>query len=158
LCAGGGLASADQALTFMGSKEMGGTEQTKRASAVITVRTYAPAAYDEPAGGPALSRIHVEESFSGDISGDGVVEFLQAALPDGSASFVGIERVTGSLAGREGTFLLQDAGTVADNIVNGDWFVVPGSGTGQLAGLRGEGGFRANLGEGAQVHLDYWFE
>lgn len=137
---------------------MGGTEQTKRASAVITVRTYAPAAYDEPAGGPALSRIHVEESFSGDISGDGVVEFLQAALPDGSASFVGIERVTGSLAGREGTFLLQDAGTVADNIVNGDWFVVPGSGTGQLAGLRGEGGFRANLGEGAQVHLDYWFE
>ena len=137
---------------------MGGTEQTKRASAAITVRTYAPAAYDEPAGGPALSRIHVEESFSGDISGDGVVEFLQAALPDGSASFVGIERVTGSLAGREGTFLLQDAGTVADNIVNGDWFVVPGSGTGQLAGLRGEGGFRANLGEGAQVHLDYWFE
>jgi hypothetical protein len=137
---------------------MGGTEQTKRASAVITVRTYAPAAYDEPAGGPALSRIHVEESFSGDISGDGLVEFLQAALPDGSASFVGIERVTGSLAGRDGTFLLQDAGTVADNIVTGDWFVVPGSGTGALAGLRGEGGFRANLGEGAQVHLDYWFE
>ena len=137
---------------------MGGTEQAKRASAVITVRTYAPAAYDEPAGGPALSRIHVEESFSGDISGDGVVEFLQAAQPDGSASFVGIERVTGSLAGREGTFLLQDAGTVAGDVVNGDWFVVPGSGTGQLAGLRGEGGFRANLGEGAQVHLDYWFE
>ena len=137
---------------------MGGTEQTKRASAVITVRTYAPAAYDEPAGGPALSRIHVEESFAGDITGDGVVEFLQAALPDGSASFVGIERVTGSLAGREGTFLLQDAGTVAGDVVNGDWFVVPGSGTGQLAGLRGEGGFRANLGEGAQVHLDYWFE
>jgi hypothetical protein len=137
---------------------MGGTEQAKRASAVITVRTYAPAAYDEPAGGPALSRIHVEESFAGDITGDGVVEFLQAALPDGSASFVGIERVTGSLAGREGTFLLQDAGTVAGDVVNGDWFVVPGSGTGQLAGLRGEGGFRANLGEGAQVHLDYWFE
>jgi hypothetical protein len=35
---------------------------------------------------------------------------------------------------------------------------IPGSGTGQLIGLRGEGGFRANLGEGAQVHLDYWFE
>jgi len=50
------------------------------------------------------------------------------------------------------------AGTVADNIVSGDWFVIPRSGTGQLAGLRGEGGFRANLGEGAQVYLDYWFE
>jgi hypothetical protein len=78
--------------------------------------------------------------------------------PDGSASFVGIERIAGKVAGRQGTFLLQHAGTVGDNIVSGGWFVIPGSGTGELAGLRGESGFRANLGEGAQVHLDYWFE
>jgi hypothetical protein len=128
------------------------------AQAVITVHKYEPSTYDEPAEGPVLTRIHVEESFSGDISGDGLVEFLQAAHADGSASFVGIERVTGAVAGREGTFLLQDAGTVRDNIVSGEWFVIPGSGTGELAGLRGTGGFRANLGEGAQVHLDYWFE
>ena len=119
---------------------------------------YEPSAYAESAEGPALTRIHVEESFSGDISGQGVVEFLQAARADGSASFVGIERVTGTVAGRNGTFLLQDAGTVQDNVVSGDWFVIPESGTGELAGLRGEGGFRANLGQGAQVHLDYWFE
>ena len=62
------------------------------------------------------------------------------------------------LAGREGTFALQDTGTVDGSIVSGGWFVVPGSGTGQLAGLRGDGGFRASLGEGAEVHLDYWFE
>jgi hypothetical protein len=105
-----------------------------------------------------ITPIHVEESFSGDITGEGVVEFLQAARADGSASFVGIERVTSELGGRRGTFLLQDAGTVQDNIVSGDWFVIPGSGTGQLTGMRGEGGFRANLGEGAQVHLNYWFE
>ena len=129
-----------------------------RASAVITVHKYEPSAYHEPADGPVLTRIHVQESFSGDIEGDGAVEFLQAGRADGSASFVGIERVTGRLAGREGTFLLQDAGTVDGTMVSGEWFVVPGSGTGQLAGLRGEGGFRANLGEGAQVHLDYWFE
>jgi hypothetical protein len=137
---------------------MGDSAQRTRATAVITVDKYEPSAYDEPADGQALTRIHVEESFSGDITGDGVVEFLQAAGADGSASFVGIERVTGQLGGRQGTFLLQDAGTVAGNVVSGDWFVIPQSGTGQLAGLRGEGGFRANLGEGAQVHLDYWFE
>lgn len=129
-----------------------------RATAVITVHKYEPSAYDQPAQGPVLTRIHVEESFSGDITGDGVVEFLQAARTDGSASFVGIERFTGELSGRRGTFLLQDAGTVQDNIVSGDWFVIPGSGTDELAGLRGVGGFRANLGQSAQVHLDYWFE
>ena len=119
---------------------------------------YEPSAYDEPAQGPVLTRIHVEERFSGDIDGDGVVEFLQAARANGPASFVGIERITGQLGGRRGTFLLQDAGTVQDDIVSGDWFVITGSGTGELTGLRGEGGFRANLGEGAEVHLDYWFE
>jgi Protein of unknown function (DUF3224) len=134
------------------------TRQKTRANAAITVHKYEPAAYDEPTDGPVLTRIHVEESFSGDISGDGVVEFLQAVRLDGSASFVGIERVTGTVGGRQGTFLLQDAGIVADNTVSGDWFVIPGSGTGGLAGLRGDGGFRANLGEGAQVRLDYWFE
>lgn len=128
------------------------------AKATITVQKYEPAEYDSPAEGPVLSRIHVEESFNGDIEAKGVVEFLQAALADGSASFVGIERVTGTIAGKQGTFLLQDAGTVTGNVVSGDWFVVPGSGTGELSGLRGEGGFRANLGQGADVHLDYWFE
>jgi len=134
------------------------TATTTRANATITVSTYEPVPYEEPAEGPVLSRIHVEESFSGDIEADGVVEFLQASRPDGTASFVGIERVTGTIAGRSGSFLLQDSGTVAGGVVSGDWFVVPGSGTGELAGLRGTGGFRANLGEGAEVTLDYYFE
>jgi hypothetical protein len=70
----------------------------------------------------------------------------------------GCTRITATVAGRSGTFLLQDQGTVEGSVVNGDWFVVPGSGTAGLAGLRGEGGFQASLGEGAHVHLDYWFE
>ena len=82
---------------------MTASDQAKsRANATITVHTYEPATYDEQGQGPTLSRIHVEESFSGDISGDGVVEFLQAARADGTASFVGIERVTARSAnGRE---------------------------------------------------------
>jgi hypothetical protein len=134
-----------------------GTE-TQRSNGLITVHKYEPAAYDEAGDGPALTMIHVEESFSGDIEGDGIARFLQAARPDGSASFVGLERVTGKVAGKTGSFLLQDSGTVEGNIVSGEWFVVPGSGTGELTGLRGTGGFRANLGEGAEVHIDHWFE
>src|SRR4029453_12400816 len=111
--------------------------ESVRLSAVITMHKYEPAVYEGPPEGPNLGKIHVEESFSGDIEGDGVVEFLQVARADGSASFVGIERVTGMVAGRAGTFVLQDAGTVEGNVVSGEWFVVPGSGTGELAGLRG---------------------
>jgi hypothetical protein len=128
------------------------------ASGRIEVKTYEPQAYEEVDGGPNLVEIHVTETFSGDIEGDGVVRFLQAVRDDGSASFVGIERVTGSIAGRQGSFLLQDAGTLDGNTVKGDWFVIPGSGTGDLAALRGEGGFEAELGQHAEITLDYWFE
>jgi hypothetical protein len=124
----------------------------------IEVKTYEPQPYEEVDDGPNLFEIHVTETFSGDIEGEGVVRFLQAIRKDGSASFVGIERVTGSVGGRSGAFLLQDAGTLEGNLVKGDWFVVPGSGTGELAGLRGEGGFEAELGQHASITLDYWFE
>ena len=128
------------------------------AKATITVRRYEPVPSDQPADGPALVRVHVEEDFSGDITGSGVVEFLQVLRNDQSASFVGMERVDGVLAGRRGTFVLQDEGTVTGSSVDGRWFVVPGSGTGELAGLRGEGGFAAELGQDATVTLEYWFD
>jgi hypothetical protein len=132
--------------------------ERSHASGTIAVHKYEPAPYDQPDAGPTLVRIHVEEAFGGDIDGSGVAEFLQTSLNDNQASFVGVERVTGRLGGRAGTFVLQDQGTLVDGIVEGTWIVVPGSGTGELAGLRGEGGFRADLGQGAAITLDYWFE
>jgi len=129
-----------------------------RATAKIEVHAYEPETYENSGGGTDLVEIHVTEAFHGDIEGEGVVRFLQAIRGDGSASFVGIERVSGSIADRSGTFLLQDAGTVDGSVVSGTWFVIPGSGTGGLAGLRGEGGFTAKLGQAADVTLDYWFE
>jgi Protein of unknown function (DUF3224) len=127
------------------------------ATGKINVKTYEPITYDQPAEGPTLVRIRVVEDFSGDIEGEGVAEFLQTTHED-EASFVGVERVTGRLGGKSGTFVLQDQGTLKGTTVSGTWFVVPGSGTGELQGLRGEGGFEAELGQGADVALDYWFE
>jgi hypothetical protein len=128
------------------------------ASGTIDVKSYQPTPYDQPAEGPSLVRIHVVEDFSGDIQGEGVAEFLQTTRGEDEASFVGVERVTGILAGRSGTFVLQDEGTLEGSTVSGNWFVVPGSGTGELRGLRGEGGFTAQLGQRADITLDYWFE
>jgi hypothetical protein len=137
---------------------MSNTTDRTHATGRIEVKTYEPQPYDEVADGPNLVEIHVTETFSGDIEGEGSVRFLQAIRDDGSASFVGIERVSGSIQGRQGTFLLQDAGTLEGNLVKGDWFVIPGSGTGELSGLRGEGSFEAELGQHASITLDYSFE
>ena len=128
------------------------------ATAKIDVQTYEPQPYDANGDGPDLIEIHVTEQFSGDIEGEGVVRFLQAMRADGTATFVGIERVRGRIGDRAGTFLLQDSGTADSRTVEGSWFVVPGSGTGELAGLRGEGGFVAEIGKSAAVTLDYWFD
>jgi hypothetical protein len=54
--------------------------------------------------------------------------------------------------------LLQTNGSLLGKEVKAEWFVVPGSGTGDLRGLRGEGGFKAQLGEHGSVWLDYYFE
>ena len=128
------------------------------AAGLINVKTYVPKPYDEPTEGPKLIRISVTETFTGDIVGEGTAEFLQVVRPEGSASFVGVERVLGKIGRRSGTFVFQNEGTLEGKTVSGSWFVVPGSGTGELRGLRGDGGFTAELGQHAKITLDYWFE
>lgn len=138
---------------------MSSTPGATTAHASITVSVWQPTPYEQPGDGPDLVRIDVEESFEGDISGSGTATFLQALRADGSASFCALERVVGSLGGRQGSFVLQDSGILdSSGAVSGTWAVVPGSGTGELAGLRGDGGFAAAVGEHAQATLDYWFE
>ena len=124
----------------------------------IEVATHERHPYDERDEGPDLLEIHVVERFVGDIEADGSVRFLQARRKDGSAALCGLERVDGTLAGRRGSFVLQDEATRDGDTVRGRWWVVPGSATGELEGLRGEGGFEAESGHGATWTLEYWFE
>ena len=128
-----------------------------RAVGTIEVKSYEPQGYDA-APGPTLNEIKVTETFAGDLQGEGTARFLQALRADGTASFVALERVTGTLGGKTGTFVLQDEGTLTGNQVEGRWFVIAGSGTGDLAGLRGEGTFTAKLGERAHWVLNDRFE
>jgi hypothetical protein len=133
------------------------TASRTRATGKINVTSYDPKPYDETVD-PKIVEVHVVEEFTGDLVGIGTARFLQVLRGDGSASFVGVERFVGSLGGRSGSFVLQDAGTVQAGTVCGSWFVVPGSGTDELVGLRGEGGFEAALGEHASIVLEYWFD
>ena len=136
---------------------MGG-KQTYHATGRTDVTTYVPTTFEELAEAPALVEVRLTERFSGDIEGEGTARVIQAARRDGWATFTGLERVRGSIAGRRGTFLLQVRGTVAGKEMRAEWFVVDGSGTEALAGLSGEGGFQAQLGQHGSVWLDCSFE
>jgi Protein of unknown function (DUF3224) len=107
---------------------------------------------------PALIEIRLSETFSGDIEGESPVRALQVLRDDRSASMVSVQRFCGKLGGRQGTFVLQGSEIVDNGTITATWFVVPGSGTGDLSGLRGEGGFEGLFGRGSHGTLDYWFE
>ena len=127
-----------------------------RAKAKITVHRSEAKPYDQT--GPALMEVNISETFIGDIDGESTVRALQVQGEDHSASLVSLQRFRGKLGGRHGSFVLQGQGTVEDGKIKATWFVVPGSATGDLAGLRGEGGFEGAFGKGSDGTLDYWFE
>jgi hypothetical protein len=129
----------------------------ERAKTRITVQSSDVVSYDRTAG-PALMQVRLTETFSGDIEGESAVRALQVLRDDKSACLVSLQRVRGTLRGREGIFVLQGSEIVDSGRIQARWFVVPGSGTGELSGLRGEGGFEGDFDKGSDGTLDYWFE
>ena len=123
------------------------------ASGSFSVSSWKEDAYDEAEGGGKLTRATVELAFSGAIDGDAAVEWLMAYRPNGTAHFVGLARLRGSVDGRAGTFVLENTGEFDGMVARGEWSVVQGSGTGDLEGLTGAGGFEA--GQEATYTLDY---
>ncbi len=105
--------------------------------------------------GGQLKRAHVSKSYSGDLQGEGVVEYLMAYKPDGSASFVGYESVTGTLKEKSGSFILEHRGSFEGGIVNSTWTIVEDSGTGELAGITGSATFSAGHQEEYPITLKY---
>lgn len=83
-------------------------------------------------------RMTIDKRYHGDIEGTGVGEMLSAmTITEGSAGYVAMERVTGTLHGRSGSFVVQHSGTMARGAQALSITVVPDSGTGELAGLAG---------------------
>lgn len=104
---------------------------------------------------PKLTRASVTKSFSGEIEGESHVEYLMMYRADGSASFVGLERVSGRIGSRSGTFVLQRIGGFEDGVAKESYSVVPGSATGDLQGLTGEGSSAVGHGMEHPFELSY---
>ncbi|MPZ99391.1 MAG: DUF3224 family protein [Dehalococcoidia bacterium] len=97
-----------------------------------------PQPYDTVEG-VTLARSRLEKRFHGDLQGASDVEMLSAIAGDtGSAGYVAIERVSGTLGGRSGSFVLQHNGTLLRGAPSLTVSVVPDSGTGALEGIAGE--------------------
>ncbi len=132
----------------------------KHAEATFEVKTWEEEAFNGPPGLPKLSRASVTQSVRGDIEGEATVEYLMAHRDDGSADFVGLQRVVGRLRDRSGSFVMQGSGIyqASTGTAEGIWYVTPGSGTGELRGLQGEGSFVAKDEPRGSMWLDYEFD
>ena len=94
---------------------------------------------DDKAEGSTLSRMTIDKQFHGDLEATAKGQMLTAVTDvKGSAGYVAIERITGTLSGRSGSFVLQHSGILTRGAQQQSVTVVPDSGTGQLVGLTGK--------------------
>jgi hypothetical protein len=108
-----------------------------RASGTFEVKV-SPQAMDDK-GDPLLGRMSLDKQFHGDLDATSKGEMLSAGTNvKGSAGYVAIERVSGTLQGHKGSFVLQHSGTMTRGVPQLSISVVPDSGTGQLTGLTGK--------------------
>jgi len=97
-----------------------------------------PLGADDALGGTGIGRFGLDKQFHGDLEGSSKGEMLGAGTPaTGTAGYVAIEQITGTLNGRTGSFALQHFGTMEDNKFDLLVKVVPGSGSGELSGIAG---------------------
>jgi hypothetical protein len=94
---------------------------------------------DDKVGDPTVGRMSIDKQFHGDLASTSKGQMLATRTAvEGSAGYVAIERVNGTLNGRTGTFALQHSGTMTRGVPQLSVTVVPDSGTGQLVGLAGK--------------------
>jgi hypothetical protein len=128
-----------------------------RATATFEITGWEETAYDEPVGGPKLSRVTVTKTFQGGVAATSKAELLMCGAADGSAGYIAQERIEGRLGDRSGSFVIHHGGIRGGGAPKVFGHVVPGSGTGELRGLRGEVEYRHDE-QGATFTLDYDFE
>lgn len=109
----------------------------QRVSGVFDV-TMSPAAPPEHAGRTQTARMLLDKQYFGDLAAKGNGEMLSAVTDTkGSAAYVAIERVSGTLHGKAGTFVIQHSGVMSGGAQQLAISIVPDSGTGQLEGISG---------------------
>ena len=126
------------------------------ATADFAITSWEPTPYDEDQSGPKMTRTVVKKTFTGALTGSSVAELLTCETESGSAGYVAMERVEGTLDGKQGSFVIQHGGVfdAATGKATPYGVIVPGSGAGELAGMRGSAEYRHDD-SGATLTLHY---
>lgn len=104
---------------------------------------------------PDMGQMAMRKTWEGDLDGTSTGTMIGAGAPaKGSAGYVAMEKFTGTLAGRKGSFVIQQFGTMSNNNLQMTVAVVPATGTDQLEGLSGTMTIRTNNGQ-HYYDLDY---
>jgi uncharacterized protein DUF3224 len=109
------------------------------AKSTFTVKSWDESTQQELADGRKITRASIVQEFSGDLEATGSAELLMCYSSDGTADILGFQQFTGQLGERSGSFVLRSIGGYDGTNATAELTVVPGSGTGELAGLRGTG-------------------
>ena len=110
--------------------------------------TMTPATTPQRSGRTTLGRMLLDKVYKGDLAATASGEMLSAVTDTkGAAGYVAIESITGVLQGRQGSFVVRHAGTMADGKQELSIVIVPHSGTGQLEGISGTMGIRIEAGQ-----------
>jgi len=114
-------------------------QKMMRASGTFEVKLV-PVGNDSTPDGPNLGRMTMDKTFEGDFVGAGKGEMITAAgtTVKESAAYSAVERLTGTLHGKQGSFALQHTGVMDRGKPSLNITVVPDSGTGELVGLTGK--------------------
>lgn len=130
----------------------------QNANARFAIKSWDEKPYSEGPDLPKLTRASVTKTFTGDIEGEGRVEYLMMYRSDGSATFVGLERVDGRIGDKAGSFVLKRTGSFEGGLAKESYSVVPGSATGDLRGLAGDGSSSVGHGMEHPFVLSYELE
>jgi Protein of unknown function (DUF3224) len=128
-----------------------------RASATFVNTTYEEERYDDR-DGTVLGRIRITRTFAGELEAKSSAELLTARTEAGSAAYVALDRIAGRLGDRSGSFVLAHHGTVSAAGSANAASVVPDSGTGELAGLRGRGSISVDEDGTHRLALEYEYD
>jgi hypothetical protein len=111
--------------------------------------------------GTTLTRVRVGKTFHGDLVGTSTADLITVESPAGPVAYVGIETVRGILHGREGSFVLQHTAGSEDGTPGTQWLrllIVPTTGSGELAGIRGEAEITVGPDGSHSWKIDYTLE